>query len=81
MAGWCEGREVSEGCFVNFPGIQINTGCLLKGDRYLFIFLQSLQTGGKYFHNFHNGRRSSPGLFLLLRFGQDGSFFQSVRVA
>lgn len=41
MAGWCEGREVSEGCFVNFPGIQINTGCLLKGDRYLFIYLFS----------------------------------------
>lgn len=68
----CEGCEVSEGCFVNFPGIQINTGCLLKGDRYLFIFLQSLQTGGKYFHNFHNGRRLAPVFFLLLRFGQDG---------
>ena len=68
----CEGCEVSEGCFVNFPGIQINNGVSLKRGRYLFIFPHSLQTGGKILHILHSGRWSAPVFFLLLRFGQDG---------
>lgn len=72
MAGCCEGCEVSEGCFVNFPGIQINNGVSLKRGRYLFIFPHSLQTGGKILHILHSGRWSAPVFFLLLRFGQDG---------